>query len=210
MSVVDRPTLSRELIAETALRLTDEAGLSGLSMRKLGGELGVEAMSLYHYVKNKDDLLDAVLDRLYAEVELPVDDPAADWEATVRVGLRSLHNVLLRHPAALELFSSRPAPSTDSVLVLYWAYEQFRKAGLDEVGAHHAFRFAVSWVMGFGASEIGALGRATDDEVPDFAHITDPDLKAFVARNAQFSVAETFDAGLDSVVAGLRAGFNLP
>ncbi len=68
MTVTERAPLNRALIAETALSLIDERGLDQLSMRKLGAELGVEAMSLYNHVDNKDDLLDAVADRLYERI----------------------------------------------------------------------------------------------------------------------------------------------
>ena len=68
MTVTERAPLNRALIAETALSLIDERGLDQLSMRKLGAELGVEAMSLYNHVDNKDDLLDAVADRLYEHI----------------------------------------------------------------------------------------------------------------------------------------------
>ena len=120
-----RPSLSREYIAETALRLTQDDGLSGLSMRKLGAELGVEAMSLYHYVSNKADLLDAMLELLYDEIELPYHLDDNEWEQAVREGLGSFRKVLLRHPAAVELFTSRPPRSKPALELLHWSYRRF-------------------------------------------------------------------------------------
>ena len=210
MSVTERQALSRELIAATALRLTDEHGLSGLSMRKLGSELGVEAMSLYHYVANKDDLLDAILDRLYAEIELPVEAPETDWETAVRDGFRSFHSVLTRHPAAVELFSSRPARSVASIEVLFWAYKRFAVLGLDSTQSLAAFRFGVAFVMGHAASELGVMNELQGDEGVDPATLPDPELQEFVRRQADISTAELFESGLDAVVAGLRALYRLP
>jgi len=200
----------RELIAETALRLTDESGLSGLSMRKLGAELGVEAMSLYHYVANKDDLLDAMLDRLYAEIELPVEAPETDWETAVREGFRSFYSVLARHPAAVELFSSRPARSVSSIEVLNWAYKRFLVLGLEPARAFAAFRFGVSFVMGHAASEFGVMNQLQEVEGVDPATLSDPELQEFVRRSADITPEDLFESGLDAVVAGLRSLYELP
>ena len=130
MTTGDRRTLSRDVVGAAALGLIDREGLEGLSMRKLGAELGVEAMSLYHYVESKDDLLDAVLDRLYAEVDLPRDLPDEEWEKAVRLGLGAFHRVLIDHPAALVLFASRPALSPASLGVIHWSFRRFEVMGV--------------------------------------------------------------------------------
>ena len=104
-----RAQLSRERIALEALDIIDRDGLPGLSMRKLGGALGVEAMSIYHYVTSKDDLLDAVLDLLYSKIEI-VDLVEHDaWEAVFLRAVRSFNEVLLDHPNTVALFVGRPA-----------------------------------------------------------------------------------------------------
>ncbi|MEM7272649.1 MAG: TetR/AcrR family transcriptional regulator C-terminal domain-containing protein [Actinomycetota bacterium] len=207
MATDGRPNLTRELIAETALRLTDEDGLSGLSMRKLGAELGVEAMSLYHYVSNKDDLLDAVLDRLYAEIELPRDIPDDDWERATREGLASFNQVLLRHQAALELFATRSASTPASHEVLYWSYRRFEVVGLTPEESVLALRSAVSFVMGHAVSEFGVLGRG---EQFDLSTIADPEVQTFLTVGREVDGTRSFEWGIDLVVAGLRAVFDLP
>ena len=209
MSVVDRPALSRTRIAATALELIDANGLGGLSMRKLGAELGVEAMSLYHYVTNKGDLFDAVLDQLYTEIDLPeVDDD--DWESAIRLGLRSFHDVLMLHPAALELFAGRQAHSEQALHVLYWAHQRFQAVGLSFGDAHTALHFAVSFVMGHAASELGTMSQLKTDTTTARAEIVDPDLVAFFAHGDEITGDEMFDTGLDVVVAGLRHRYELP
>lgn len=210
MTAPTRAALSRELIARTALRLTDEGGLVSLSMRKLGNELGVEAMSLYHYIDNKNDLLDAVLDSLYAEVELPVDVPEHDWETAIRRGLRSFHDVLVRHPAALELFASRPAKSEVALQVLLWSYTRFQSVGLDVSQSVHALHFGVSFVMGHVASELGTMALMADGGGIDLTTIQNQELVDMLTERRTLTSEQMFDAGMEAVVAGLRAAFNLP
>ncbi len=210
MTAPTRAALSRELIARTALGLTDEGSLASLSMRKLGNELGVEAMSLYHYIDNKDDLLDAVLDSLYAEVQLPVDVPAEDWETAIRLGLSSFHDVLVRHPAALELFSSRPAKSEVALQVLLWAYSRFQSVGLDVAQSVHALHFGVSFVMGHVANELGTMAVVADGDGIDLSKIENQDIVAMVTERRTLTGEQMFDVGMEAVVAGLRAVFKLP
>jgi TetR/AcrR family transcriptional regulator, tetracycline repressor protein len=210
MTTGDRPPLSRDVIAATALRLTDEEGLVGLSMRKLGAELGVEAMSLYHYVDSKDDLLDAVLDRLYEEIKLPRDVEDHQWEEAVRRAMAALHQVLLDHPAALELLSSRPAASTVSLDVAHWAYSRFELMGLSPADSMDAFRFAVSFVMGHSANEVGILSRVENPRVPVVLEAASPGLQRFVAQLDERDESSLFTAGVDLVIAGIKARFGLP
>lgn len=211
MAVTEREALNRVRIARAALELTDEVGLPGLSMRKLGAALGVEAMSLYHHVANKDDLLDAVLEQLYLDIELPTHLPDDDWETAVRLGLKAFLDVLIGHPAALELFSMRPAPSTEAFDVLFWAFTRFQNVGLGLVEANHALHFAVSFVMGFAAAETGsmALMRSGKGGI-DPADIDDPEVAASVREMQRVTGDEMFQSGLDAVVAGLRASYDLP
>jgi AcrR family transcriptional regulator len=210
MTTPVRTALSREVIARTALSLTDSQGLAGLSMRKLGSLLGVEAMSLYHYVTNKDDLLDAVLDCLYAEIELPFDVPDQDWETAVRLGLRSFRSVLTRHPAALELFASRPARGMAAFEVLVHSHGRFQTVGLDVGQACKALHFAVSFVMGHVACELGTLALLRDGQGPDPAAFDDPAIAEFLIKTRSITSDEMFDSGLEAVVGGLRSAYHLP
>lgn len=202
-----RPALSRAGVAVAALRVIDTEGLSKLSMRRLGAELGIEAMSVYHYVSSKDDLLDAVLEQLYGEIELP-DVAEDDWEAAIRRGLRSFHDVLVRHPAAVELFTSRPARSETGLRVLIWAHGRFRAVGLDDRAARAALHFAVSFVMGHVATELGNLGQP-DEVVIAPELLADPEIGSFVAMTQVDDAEAMFDSGIEAVVHGLRAGWNL-
>jgi len=190
--------------------MTQEEGLAGLSMRKLGGELGVEAMSLYHYVENKDDLLDAMLDCLYTDLEMPLDIPFEDWEAWTRESLRAFHRVLVSHAAALDLFAGRPGKSADSFGVLMWSYKRFAAAGIDPAEANKAIHFGVSFVMGHVASELGSLAMLSQGiGYPERASIGDPFAPEVVAKSQDLTADDRFEAGLDLVVAGLRTVYGL-
>src|SRR6185295_15767085 len=89
-----RVPLTRELVLQTALRLADQGGLESLSMRKLGQELGVEAMAVYYHFANKDEVLDGIVDLVWGEIDLPV--AGADWKTAMRQRAISVHDVLAR------------------------------------------------------------------------------------------------------------------
>jgi AcrR family transcriptional regulator len=100
--------LSRERVLREAMRLADEHGMDALSMRKLGSVLGAGAMSLYHYVANKEALLDGMVDLVFAEIELPVSE--GDWRQAMRRSSALTRDVLLRHSWAIALMESRTNP----------------------------------------------------------------------------------------------------
>src|SRR5262245_3400144 len=90
------------------MALADRAGLEAVTMRRLAEELGVEAMSLYHHVPNKDAILDGMVDIVFAEIELPRMD--LDWKTALRRRMTSMRDVLVRHPWALRILESRTSP----------------------------------------------------------------------------------------------------
>jgi AcrR family transcriptional regulator len=104
-----RQPLSRERILQTALILADQQGLAALSMRKLAEALQVEAMSLYNHVTHKEDLLDGLVERVVAEIEVPT--AGGDWREAMRRRAHSAHAALMRHPWATQLFVYIPPGS---------------------------------------------------------------------------------------------------
>ena len=107
-----RLPLTRQRVLHAAVALADRDGVGSLSMRKLAQELGVEAMSLYHHVANKDDILDGIVDVVFSEIDLPTND--IDWRAAMRQRAISARQALRRHPWATGLMESRstPGPAT--------------------------------------------------------------------------------------------------
>src|SRR5437899_7642441 len=103
-----RPALTRPHVVAAAVSFADRNGIESLSMRKLGEAVGVEAMSLYHHVANKDDLLDGMIDVVFSEIDLPSGE--ADWKTAMRHRAISVRRVLSRHRWAIGLMESRPSP----------------------------------------------------------------------------------------------------
>jgi AcrR family transcriptional regulator len=149
-----RLPLTRERVLRAAVELADERGIEALTMRNLGQQLGVEAMSLYNHVNNKEDVLDGVVDVVVAEVVAAVSElepPAspAEWKAAMRRRILTAREVLLRHRWAPPVFESRTdIPPTglryyDSLLGL------MREAGFSLDLAHHALHALGSRALGF-------------------------------------------------------------
>jgi TetR/AcrR family transcriptional regulator, tetracycline repressor protein len=108
-----RKALTREAILDAAIEILDRDGLAALSMRRLGTAVGVEAMSLYHHVPNKEALLDGIHERVLLSLEPPRH--ARTWQAFVRHQAHALHRALRAHPNALPLFATRPAATPAAV-----------------------------------------------------------------------------------------------
>ncbi|APE33862.1 TetR family transcriptional regulator [Nocardia mangyaensis] len=141
-----RQPLSRDRVLAAAIQVADRGGAAAITMRKVAQELGVEAMSLYHHVPNKDAILDGVVDAVFAAIELPDGD--GDWRAAIRARASSARAVLSRHSWALGLMDSRrnPGPATlrhhDAVLGV------LRRAGFTLPLAAHAVALIDSYVSG--------------------------------------------------------------
>src|ERR671920_2023019 len=152
MAVAKRQPLSRRRILEAAVRFVDREGLEALSMRKLGSELGVEAMSLYNHVPNKGALLDGMVEVLLGELKVPPEDEG--WEERVREAYRAFRKVALEHPNVFPLLVVRPPDTMDGV----WLVEEFLKtlgeAGFDPETALYAFRALSSYASGYAMAEI--------------------------------------------------------
>ena len=144
--------LSRDRVLRAAVGLADREGINALSMRKLGQEVGVEAMSLYNHVRNKEELLNGMIDIVFGEIDLPAAD--AEWSAAMRQRAISARQALKRHPWAIGLMESRaqPGPATlrhhDSVL------RNLRTAGFSVELAAHAYSVLDSYIYGFTLNEL--------------------------------------------------------
>ena len=139
-----------------AVLLADEDGIESLTMRKLGLRLGVEAMSLYNHVANKDDLLDGVVDLVVSEIELPSD--AADWKEAMRRRAVSAQAVFARHPWAIGLVESRESSGPVRLRYFDWVLGTLRRAGFTLESAARAFSVLDSYVYGFGRQQLATSG----------------------------------------------------
>jgi AcrR family transcriptional regulator len=142
-----RPGLSKERVLRAAVTLADEIGIASLSMRKLGEALGVEAMSLYRHVENKDDMLDGIVDIVASEFEAP--SIGGNWKTAMRRRSISAHQVLVRHPWATMLVVSRANVGPAMLRYVDATIGCFREAGFSYVAADHAWNALDSYVYGF-------------------------------------------------------------
>ena len=204
--------LSRERVLRAAVRYADRGGIAALSMRKLGEALGVEAMSLYNHVANKAELLDGMVDLIFAEIELP--PLGTDWRAAMRARALSTREVLRRHRWAISLMQSRssPGPATlrhhDRVLGI------LRGAGFTVALAAHAFSVLDSYIYGFALQE-AALPFETSEQTAELAqsilagmpadeypHLTELTVKHVLKPG--YDYGDEYGYGLDLILDGLE------
>lgn len=160
----EAPSLSKERVVAEAIRIADRDGVDGLSMRGLAGALGAGAMSLYHYVANRDELVDAMIDVVFEEIELPPLD--ADWRTAMRVEAESARRVLARHPWAISLMESRTTPGPANLRHREAVTACLRRGGFSVVMATHANWLINSHVYGYALQE-ATLPFTTADELAD-------------------------------------------
>jgi AcrR family transcriptional regulator len=143
--------LNRERVLRAALAYADENGIGSLTMRKLGDHLGVEAMSLYNHVANKAELLDGMIDLVFAEIELPAD--GSDWRAAMRERAVSARRALSRHRWAIGLMESRSSPGPATLRHHDQVLGCLRQAGFSVESAAHAYSLLDSYIYGFALQE---------------------------------------------------------
>jgi AcrR family transcriptional regulator len=145
-------SLSRTRVLDVALRLADEGGIEAISMRKLAQALGVQAMSLYNHVTNKDDILDGIVDIVIGEIEVP--DLAMDWKTAMRRRAISVHEVLLRHPWAALAIMSRANVGPANLRYVDATLGCLREAGFSFEMADRAWNVIDSHIYGFTLQEL--------------------------------------------------------
>jgi len=208
---VPRIPLTRERVVDAALRVMDAEGLEAVTMRRIAREVGVEAMSLYHHVRDKEDLLQAVCDRIMASFDFP--HHGGDWAERCKAGARSWRGLLQSHPDVMRLFAEThgPSPSSpESLRPTEHALGLLREAGLsdrDTVQAFHAFG---GYIQGFVMMEGGSIkGSEPGTEAAErFANVPPesfPVLAAVCHHFAECDADEQFEFGLDLMIRGLEA-----
>jgi TetR/AcrR family transcriptional regulator, tetracycline repressor protein len=177
-----QPGLSRERVCREALALVDEEGLDALSMRRLGARLGVEAMSLYRHVRDKDDLLDAIHAAVLGDLGATRGAPlpaTADWRALLSLMATSLRAALLRHPNALPLFGTRPVRAAEANATIGLVRNVLIASGFPEAIADGVLKVVGVYTIGYVLSD------------------------AHHANDASAPRIEAFQLGLDALLAGL-------
>src|ERR1022692_2982353 len=184
-----RNPLSRERVLLAAVALADESGIAALSMRKLGEALGVEAMSLYNHVANKDQLLDGMVDMVFGEIDLPAG--GVDWKTAMRERAQSARQALRRHPWAIALMSTRTSPGPATLRHHDAVIGSLRAAGFSIALTAHAFSVLDSYIYGFALQEATLPLGDTEEEtaavaqamVEQFPHEVFPHLYEFTIEH---------------------------
>ena len=142
-----RSPLTRERVLKAAVRLADREGLDAVSMRRLGTGLGIEAMSLYTHVRDKDDLLDGMVELVIREI--PIHRDGAGWKASLRTTIHSARHVILRHPWAPRVIETRNDPGPSGLRYFDAVMGILREGGFSLEMTHHAIHLFGSRLLGF-------------------------------------------------------------
>ena len=207
-----RVPLSRERVLQAAIRLADENGFESLSMRKLGEELGVQAMSLYNHVANKDDLRDGIVDIVMEEIEVPPGD--LDWKPALRQSAISAYEALIRHPWACSLMLASPRLIPARMEWMEGVLKTLREGGFSPELTHHAYHALDSHITGF-TLWVVSFPFDTREELVDlaegFLRQIRPDRYPYVIEHAHQHLEEPdpdepseFEFGLDLILDGLE------
>ncbi len=208
-----RVPLTRERVTRGAMTVADAGGLGSLTIRSLAQELGVRPMSLYHHVANKDEILDAIVDVVFGEIDSPEGDEP-DWRSALRRSAASARRVLARHPWAIPLMESRTRPGPANLRHHDAVIGCLRRAGFPIALVAHAYSALDSYIYGFamqeralpfdGPEQTAELAEAIlsgfpADEYPHLAELT----REHVLQPG-YDYAEEFEFGLDLILDGLE------
>lgn len=199
-----RHTLNRDLVVAEAMRVADAQGLDALTIRALATHLGVKPMALYHHVKNKDALLDELIERVFTEIELP--DAGGAWRAELTRRARSMRDVLVQHPWAVSLLDSRTALARPATLIHHEAVlATLASTGCSASVAVRAYALLDSYVYGFVLQEVTLPDPEAmlplRSETSPYPHLR----QALATTSAAgYAFAEQFDDGLEVVLSGIE------
>lgn len=207
-----RTPLTRERVLQSAVRRADEGGIESLSMRKLGQELGVEAMALYHHFANKDDLVDGMVDLVFGEIELPPS--TRDWRTAMRQRAVAVRDALLRHRWAVGLMESRRRPGPANLRHHDAVIGNLRAGGFNIGMAAHAYSVLDSYIYGFALTKMNLPFETSDD----VAEVAQSMLEPFPAHEYPnmveiltdhvmkpgYDYGEEFEYGLNLILDGLE------
>jgi AcrR family transcriptional regulator len=224
----EQPSLSREQIVAEAIRLLDAEGISALSMRRLGTQLGSVATAIYWHVTSKDELIELVVDEVFGEVEVPVIDDPADWRTAAATLGRNWRSMILRHPWTVavldEVVTCFHGPNmlqrSDDMLAL------FEKAGFELLEADLAGKTLISYVLGIATSEAATLQKLTRNQRSEHewlqamwpsagqAAVAHPRLRAlydvYRELDPEKNREDSFTYGLERLLDGLQARLERP
>jgi AcrR family transcriptional regulator len=210
-----REPISRDRVIEAALRIMDTEGLEAVTMRRVGRELGVEAMSLYHHVKDKEDILDGIVEQVMSEFDPPAS--GGDWREDARIAAGGWREMLTRHPNVMTLMADRhkPLANPTSVRPMDTALGILRRAGLSPRDTAQAFQAFGGFIMGFVMMEQGMMFGHDDgdadhqQEMEAFSRMLAggdlPYLQEALPILHECATDDLFEFGLDLLIRGVES-----
>jgi AcrR family transcriptional regulator len=195
-----------------AIQIVDKDGLAGLSMRSLAAALGTGPMTLYNYVKDREELEGLVAEAVLADVRLP--RPSNDWRSDVKAVATAIWRTVRQHPNAAPLVLTRRTVSAAGYLPAERLVEALRRAGLTELDVLAAFRGVLSLVMGAAQVELAGPFAAADREqsnaaiakrIGDLAGTEHPHLATLAQTSQRSAMGADFDRALDMLLTGIEA-----
>jgi AcrR family transcriptional regulator len=198
-------------VLRAALAVADRAGIAGLTIRSLAAELGTKPMSVYHYVANKDAILDGIVDLVFDEIHLPTS--GQDWRTEIRQRADAARRVLGRHRWAIGLLESRATPGPANLRHHEAVLAALRAAGFSVELAAHAYALLDSYVYGFALQEASlpfddtniteVAGPIMDDFLlGKYPHMAE--LATQLVLQPGYSFGNEFAFGLDLILDGLE------
>ena len=207
-----REPLTRERVLEAAVKLADQGGIESLSMRKLGQELGVEAMALYYHFASKDEVLDGSVDLVFSEIDLPAS--GADWKTAMRQRAISVRDVLSRHRWAIGLMESRTNPGPANLRHHDAVIGSLRAAGFDMEMTAHAYSLLDSYIYGFALTKMNLpfdtsqeIAQVAQSMLQPFPLDEYPNLVEMLTEHVMkpgYDYGDEFEYGLDVILDGFE------
>ncbi|TWS17728.1 TetR/AcrR family transcriptional regulator [Tsukamurella asaccharolytica] len=211
----DRPPLTRDRVVAAAVELADATGLAAVTMRAVAGTLAVEAMSLYNHVKNREDLLDGMVDAVFAEIPIPA--PSPQWRPALHAIAGQTRAALQRHPWAIGMLDSRATPGSATLRRQDFVLGVLLEAGFSAAGAVRAVAVLDSYVYGSALTEKSlalagdrTVAEAAEELISTVSASEYPNLLAVARERAGGTATDSYDAefefGLTLLLDGLRPG----
>jgi AcrR family transcriptional regulator len=215
MSETERQPLTRERVLQGAVDLADEIGVEALTIRKLADSLGVGTMTIYHHVPGKEQIIDGMVDMVFAEIALPPAD--TDWKSAIRARCISARQVLNRHWWAAPLMETRTSPGPATLAHHDAVIGCLRRGGLSLPMTAHAYAILDSFLYGFAMQEAALPFHGDEPSVPldelaagmmeALPTDTYPHFVEFTIEHALqpgYDFGDSFEFGLDLILDGLE------
>lgn len=207
-----RPKLTSQRVIEAAIELADDVGVESLTIRKLAERLGVGAMTIYHHVPSKEEIIDGMVEFVFSQIEMP--QPGQDWKTAMRRRCVSAREVLKRHPWAAPLMESRTSPGPANMSHHDAVIACLRDGGLSIRMTAHAYAILDSFIYGFAFEEAilpsgGGEGFAEIAEqiaahfpAEEYPHLAELTFEHVLKPGYDFG--DSFEFGLDLLIDGLE------